>query len=536
MIPSGGIFRDVNVTKPTFNPSRQQHAIFDFIRSGEGNALIRATAGAGKTTTLQQVARLIPGHLRVCFLAFNRAICDELKRKLPGKAVRTVHSLGRGALEKHLHSKGVKLSVDEQKQARLIDELIEELLEQHPGANKYECKSYAKSLLEFCRVNCVDLNDPQQIQAISLKYNLRPSDDPRVDQSIHLKLPQLHAEIVKQFEQTGCTDFQDMICLPVELGLPIETFDFICVDEAQDFSTTMLKLVMRARSESGRMLFVGDARQAINGFAGAAPDSLDRIVRETKAVELPLSVTFRCPKSHVRLAKRIAPEIDALESAIEGTLRVIKYRSLHKWVRARDLILCRNNAPLVTTCVDLNRKKIAASIIGLDIGKRLIDLAIQIFRNNLSKNWELRLERYVKEETDRISKLENESQREYLIAKFGDETRCVRVLIEDAQSDSQPISMSRFRMHIDSTFCKQPKNEVVLSTVHRAKGREANRVFILYPHLMPVEYAATPEAVQGEACVQFVALTRSKRDLIFVEDNRSVPEQLLDDRLAGIGA
>ena len=76
----------------------------------------------------------------------------------------------------------------------------------------------------------------------------------------------------------------------------------------------------------------------------------------------------------------------------------------------------------------------------------------------------------------------------------------------------------------------------MLSTVHRAKGREANRVFILYPHLMPVEYAATPEAVQGEACVQFVALTRSKRDLIFVEDNRSVPEQLLDDRLAGIGA
>lgn len=54
--------------------------------------------------------------------------------------------------------------------------------------------------------------------------------------------------------------------------------------------------------------------------------------------------------------------------------------------------------------------------------------------------------------------------------------------------------------------------------MHGAKGREADRVFVLYPELMPAVYARTPEAAIGEACVQFVALTRAKKDLIFVEE------------------
>lgn len=497
--------------------------------------MIRATAGAGKTTTLQEVSKLIPKHQRVCFLAFNKAICNELKEKLPRTNVRTVHSLGHSALSTYLTSKDLKISVNNDKQNHLIEALIDEILEEYPSANKYETKSYVRDLLKFSRVNCVDLNDQEQLRAISLKYNLRPARDPRVDERIYLKLRNLHLQIVKQFRTSGLIDFQDQICLPVELELPIEQFDFVCVDEAQDFSTTMLNLVLRARASSGRMLFVGDARQAINGFAGADSDSLDKIVNETKAIELPLSVTFRCPKSHVRLAQRLAPEIEPMEHAHEGTVRVIKYRSLHKWVRLNDLIVCRNKAPLVTTCVDLNRKGISASIVGVDIGKRLIELGKKIFDSSLM-NWKPRLERFITDENCRLNKIKNDSQREALLAKLKDETFCISALIEDVETESQPVSMREFRRYIYSKFVKKPHNEVVLSTVHKAKGREANRVFILYPHLMPVEYAATPEAVLGEACVQFVALTRSKRDLIFVEEHLSVTGQLLQDRLAGIGA
>ena len=52
---------------------------------------------------------------------------------------------------------------------------------------------------------------------------------------------------------------------------------------------------------------------------------------------------------------------------------------------------------------------------------------------------------------------------------------------------------------------------------YKSKGKEAERVFILYPHLMPLPSASCTEACQGEACVQFVAVTRSLSELTFVE-------------------
>src|SRR5690606_17362222 len=61
------------------------------------------------------------------------------------------------------------------------------------------------------------------------------------------------------------------------------------------------------------------------------------------------------------------------------------------------------------------------------------------------------------------------------------------------------------------------KGSLVLSTIHRAKGQEADRVLLLHPELLPAPYARSLRALRGEACVQFVALTRAKRDLILVE-------------------
>jgi hypothetical protein len=41
------------------SPSSYQMAIFDFVRDGSGDGLINAVAGAGKTWTLLQAARLL---------------------------------------------------------------------------------------------------------------------------------------------------------------------------------------------------------------------------------------------------------------------------------------------------------------------------------------------------------------------------------------------------------------------------------------------------------------------------------------------
>ena len=71
--------------------------------------------------------------------------------------------------------------------------------------------------------------------------------------------------------------------------------------------------------------------------------------------------------------------------------------------------------------------------------------------------------------------------------------------------------------YINSFFSDKEGAPIVLSTIHKAKGREAERVFLLFPDNMPAVYARTATAARGEACVQFVALTRAKKELIFVE-------------------
>ena len=59
---------------------------------------------------------------------------------------------------------------------------------------------------------------------------------------------------------------------------------------------------------------------------------------------------------------------------------------------------------------------------------------------------------------------------------------------------------------------------VRLSTIHKSKGLEAERVFILGFHeLIPSEWATTKDELYAEQCLQFVAVTRAKKELIFIK-------------------
>ena len=80
-----------------FTPSEYQAKFFDFIQHGVGNAVIRATAGSGKTTSAVAAMKLIPKKQKCLFIAFNKSIADELSERLKNNEnvqARTAHSLG----------------------------------------------------------------------------------------------------------------------------------------------------------------------------------------------------------------------------------------------------------------------------------------------------------------------------------------------------------------------------------------------------------------------------------------------------------
>ena len=55
-----------------------------------------------------------------------------------------------------------------------------------------------------------------------------------------------------------------------------------------------------------------------------------------------------------------------------------------------------------------------------------------------------------------------------------------------------------------------------LATVHKAKGLEAPRVFILEPNLMPSPWAKKAWQIEQEGNLQYVAVTRALETLIYL--------------------
>ena len=64
-------------------PTKEQDRVFQFTKKRPENILIKAYAGAGKTTTIVEAVKLIPVNKEIMFLAFNKHIQVELKTKLP---------------------------------------------------------------------------------------------------------------------------------------------------------------------------------------------------------------------------------------------------------------------------------------------------------------------------------------------------------------------------------------------------------------------------------------------------------------------
>ena len=100
--------------------SQQQAALDHCLTPGPSLNLI-ARAGTGKTFTLIQIASALPG--RMFLGAFNRAIADELKSRVPGhlsQHVNTLHGAGLGAWRKQYRT--VKVDGDK------IPEMFREIL------------------------------------------------------------------------------------------------------------------------------------------------------------------------------------------------------------------------------------------------------------------------------------------------------------------------------------------------------------------------------------------------------------------------
>lgn len=75
--------------------------------------------------------------------------------------------------------------------------------------------------------------------------------------------------------------------------------------------------------------------------------------------------------------------------------------------------------------------------------------------------------------------------------------------------------VNTLKERISKIYTDENTDGIVLSTIHKSKGLEADRVFFLNSNLIPSQYAVSQEALYSEYCLKFVAITRARNELIY---------------------
>ncbi|KQR25538.1 UvrD-helicase domain-containing protein [Deinococcus sp. Leaf326] len=329
--------------------------------------------------------------------------------------------------------------------------------------------------------------------------------------------------------------FLDQVLAPNVFGWSLpQPYDFLLVDELQDLSRGQMGLLQAATGPESRVVGVGDRHQSLYAFNGADTQSLPRFTELFDAVERPLSITYRCPKKHVALARHYTDAIEAAPNAQEGILDDLSSEDCVDLVRPGDLMLCRVNAPLIDWCYHLISQGKPAMVRGRDLAKSLVALArdaatfdgTQPRREKLHEQLRVNTSAFLAQLNAYADVLAQKYTREaerdgrepdMRIAALADRMQAVLLVLEKSGAQTLSDLVDAIRQ-----LCAgDPERSVVLTTVHGAKGLEAKRVFIVEPDLLPHPKATSAQAQETERCVQFVAFTRAKEALYFVEPSES---------------
>lgn len=509
-------------TAAVFQPSPQQAVFFDWITKGSGSCVLEAVAGAGKTTTLINGLGLMGSGYKF-FGAFSKDIVTEIREKVTKAAiekctVNTMHAEGFGALRRAF--KNVRVDNDK------CRNIFRAASDKYPEYKKLE--SVTLKLSSLAKQAGIGINKDIKSRDPWLTlidhYDLEVFSENDVDGNFTDNTELIIKLARKVLEHSNATshevvDFDDMIYAPLFHKVKFFQYDWVLIDEAQDTNETRRLLALAILKRGGRLVAVGDRHQAIFGFTGADANSLDLIATSLNAKRLPLTVTYRCPKSVVAYAKTWVNHIEAADTAPEGSVLNSTHDQLANVAKVGDAILCRFNAPLVKFVYSFIAAGVPALIEGRDIAEGLLNLARRWKRvSSYSKLLE-KLDVYQERESNKYRIKEQESK----AAAVEDKVGCLRVIIYRAQRIDPTAKniVDRVCQEIEAIFSKKDgesidKTKVVLfSSIHKSKGREWKRVVWLQTG--PSGWARQAWEIEQEDNLCYVAATRAKEELVLID-------------------
>ncbi len=511
---------------------------------------IRALAGTGKTTTICWATNGVPAGYKLSaeqspiidciqsekyttarFTAFSKAIATELSSRLPENVESsTNHSLGLTTIKETVG----KINVDANKTWKLCEDLFGKISDSKNKRETMQQYNELKSIVSICKgtLTCSLpesqeaghwIGTEQQIADTCAFYSVE-APTKSITKAMEL--------LTESSRRTNWVDFDDMIWLPAIHNFQPEQVDLGIVDECQDLNKSQLWL---ATHSCKRLVTVGDINQSIFGFAGADPSSIPNIEAFMSSSSrgmktLPLNETRRCAKAVVAECNRYVPEFVAHPSNPEGLVETVKDTNLVNLLREdfyakTDLmVLCRTNAPLTRIALQLLKQQVPVYIKGKQFAQSIIGLIKKLSQDSSSvANLLANLEDYENAETIKLS-LSTRQDSDQKLVELQDRCIIIRIFCEGC-SDTYCV-VDKF----ESLFSDEnKKNAICLSSAHRSKGLEADKIYISHPELLPHPKIAAKSEFNSiqETNLAYVAKSRAKHTLIYVEstkDERDVAE------------
>ena len=239
---------------------------------------------------------------------------------------------------------------------------------------------------------------------------------------------------------------------------------------------------------------------------------IEILTNTTRGVNiLPLTETRRCPVSHVDLAITFVPHIKALSTAQIGEILHMTTDVAIKEMKPCEMGICRRNAPLISVAYSLLREGKAVMIKGRDIGANMVNLIGKLNSKSIAQLID-KAEAYRSKESEKLLAMGRKGENR--LQALNDRIDTLIALCEGFDTIKQLIDRIN-SIFSDDTTAKR----IILSTVHKAKGLEADTVYILDADkiMLPMTQDWT---IQQEQNLAYVAYTRSKHTLVMVNDKK----------------
>lgn len=488
--------------KEEFDPSPHQQAIYNEITNGDSNLMANAVAGSGKTSTLLGALRRIPKTKTVNFLAFNRSIVKELKKRVPHTMfnvdISTIHGYGYKALT-------MKFKYEGDPNPNKYRDIAKTVSVSWKIEESVDRDEYINRVIKLCDLGRLNLcRNKIELEELAVKHDIELVDG-ECEKAIEL--------IRIGLKDTKTIDYTDMVFFPVVLKLPVKQFDIVFVDEAQDLNACQRELMLKAVKPGGKFVAVGDPKQAIYGFAGADVESFKKLAQQPNTKSLPLSVCYRCDEAIINKAKSIVPQIEARPNAPKG---VVDMQAELKDIKDGDMVLCRNTFPLVRLCIQYLSKGIKAYVMGKDIGKNLISMirnTRETFMTEVFKKLNRELNKIESNICMKRGMSPNEVRETSTYQSYQEKIDVIEILSKELDKSHEVIDK------IDQIFSDDATEGIILSTIHKAKGLEKDNVFIIHEELMPSKWCLEIDwMLEQEMNLCYVAYTRAKHYLGFIID------------------